>query len=66
VISAGGNWFADELIRRIKADQEDKSMGLGRGDAGDFADYRYGVGFIAGQECALDFIEQILKEQEKA
>ena len=64
MIGGGSNWFAEEAKRRIEADQTDKRAGLGNGDAGDFADYRYGVGFIAGLETAKDFIDQIIKEQE--
>jgi hypothetical protein len=65
VIGSNPNWFQQELERRIVADQTNRCTSLGQGIAGDFADYRYGVGFIAGLETALDISKEIMKELEQ-
>jgi hypothetical protein len=65
VIGSNPTWFQTELARRIEADQTDRCKSLGSGAAGDFSDYRYGVGFIAGLELALDISKEIMKELEQ-
>lgn len=62
----GSFWFAEELQSRVLKEKIEKSMELGEGLAGDFPDYRYACGVIAGMSLALDIAEEIKKEQEAA
>lgn len=66
MIGGGNPWFHEELQRRVLKEKIDKSLELGEGLAGDFADYRYTCGVLAGLNLALDFAEDIKKEQEAA
>jgi hypothetical protein len=59
-------WFVEELNRRIEVECADKSLQLGQGMAGDFADYRYEVGVIAGLHLAAEIVDQIKREQDAA
>lgn len=58
-------WFVEELKRRIEAQALEKAMDLARGAAGDFADYRGAVQFIAGMQFALELAEDIKKEMDR-
>lgn len=59
-------WFCEELNRRIAQRRAERAMSLASGAAGDFADYRYGVGYLDGLQAALDVADEIRKEQEAA
>lgn len=65
MISGYAPWFHEELKRRVEKDCVDRAVQLGQGMAGDFADYRYAVGFIAGQKYALDLAEEIKQETDR-
>lgn len=60
-------WFHEELKRRVVALRAERAESLISGAAaGDFADYRYAVGFGDGLNAALDIADEIRAEQEKA
>lgn len=59
-------WYIQELKTRIANECVDKSIELGQGMAGDFADYRYAVGLLDGLRLASDIADQIKQEQDKA
>ena len=58
-------WFIEELSRRVEQERLEKSGDLGRGAAGDYADYRYEVGFIAGMAHVLTIADEIKKEMDR-
>ena len=59
-------WFHEELERRVLADKTDKALSLAAGAAGDFADYRYACGLLAGLDLALEIAGEIKKELDAA
>lgn len=59
-------WFCEELTCRVAKERAERAMSLANGAAGDFADYRYAVGFMDGMELALTIADEIRKEQEAA
>jgi hypothetical protein len=59
-------WYVAELTRRIDEECAQKSLEIGQGMCGDFADYRYAVGVIAGLHLAADFADEIKREQDAA
>ena len=58
-------WFSDEFARRVVHERGERLEGMGNGFCGDFADYRYTVGFLDGMRKALEIAEDIRKEQEQ-
>jgi hypothetical protein len=66
LIGSYSPWFLEEFNRRIDEECAQKSLELGQGMAGNFEDYRYGVGLIAGLHLAADIADQIKKEQDAA
>jgi len=61
----GYHSWTQELNTRIERERANKAAELGSGMAGDFADYRYGVGVIEGLRLASEIAEEIIKEQER-
>lgn len=66
MIGAFHPWFHEELKRRIEAVKAERAASLMQGAAGDFADYRYAVGFGDALSTALDIANEIRAEQENA
>lgn len=65
MIGAYHPYFHEELIRRVVKESLERAEDLGNGAAGDFADYRYAVGFIAGLKLSLEIAEDIRRECDK-
>ena len=59
-------WFSDELTRRIEGKRLERLESLSLGACGDFADYRYAIGFFDGLKEALEIANDIRKDQEAA
>lgn len=59
-------WFTEQLKLRVEAMQAERARSLMGGAAGDFADYRYAVGFADGLDAALAIANEIRAEQEKS
>lgn len=58
-------WFIEELNRRANAMRQDRLEALGAGGCGDFADYRYGVGFFDGLQMTLTLADEIKRELDR-
>jgi hypothetical protein len=66
VITIGGpNWLEEELGKRVAKERSEKAESLLTGLCGDFADYRYAVGFADGMQRVIEIAEDIRKEQER-
>ena len=58
-------WFSQELEKRVAHERGERLETMGNGFCGDFADYRYAIGFLDGMRRALEIAEDIRKEQEQ-
>lgn len=58
-------WFNEELSRRIEKERVVRAQSLMAGVAGDFADYRYAVGFNDGMALVLTIADEIKREQDR-
>ena len=59
-------YFHEEFKRRVESKRQERLESLALGACGDFADYRYAIGFFGGLQEALDLAEDIKKEQDAA
>lgn len=54
----------EDFIDRVKRRQQDLQEALGAGNARDYAHYQNLVGEVAGLELALDYLDQLISEDE--
>jgi hypothetical protein len=58
-------WFHEELARRVEKLIHEREDSLGRGAAGDFADYRFACGFFDGLRTAMELADEIKQDVER-
>lgn len=59
-------WFHQELQRLVEVERREKAEDMARGACGDFADYRYAVGYVDGMNRVLELADDIRKKQDPA
>lgn len=59
-----------QFVRDMKAivanHSAQKALQLGKGQCKDYAEYKWGVGYIAGMEAASEIAEQMIRQYEEA
>lgn len=58
------SWFHGQINERLARLRAERAFSLAQGAASDFADYRYGVGYLDGLQVALDIADELKKEQD--
>lgn len=66
MIGSYNSYFHEALKARIEKDRLERADGMARGMCGDFADYRYAVGFVDGMNRVLELADDIKKEHDAA
>ena len=66
MIGSYSPWFIATLRDRLEKEQVDRAIQLGDDFAADFAAYRYGCGMVQGLRLAVEIMDQLKQEVDKA